>query len=173
MVNVLSLLAALGIGFGAAIQTSMLGAMGRARGPSEAAWLSVLGTVLGLSAVLAVRAARGDTPLLPPPFDRGTIYTVIAIGTAVGIALATRGIAPYFAVTGLFGLAFIIGAATIGPRLGIALFISAAIAGQLLGAVALDAVGAFGGNVHGITPLRVAGATMLLAGVALVRGFGR
>ena len=36
--------------------------------------------------------------------------------------------------TGLFGLAFIIGAAAIAPRLGIALFLSATIAGQLVGA---------------------------------------
>ena len=173
MVNVLSLLAALAIGFGAAVQTSMLGAMGRARGPAEAAWVSILGTVCGVGALLAVRAARGDAPVLPPPFDRGAVYAVVAAGAAVVVVLATRGIAPYFVVTGLFGLAFIVGAATIGPRLGLALFLSAAIAGQLLGAMALDAMGAFGGTVHGVTAMRMAGATMLLAGVALVRGFGR
>lgn len=173
MANVLSLLAALAIGFGAAVQTSMLGAMGRARGPGEAAWLSILGTVLGLATVLAVRAARGDPPLLPAPFDRGAVYSVVALGAGLGAVLATRGLPPYFAVTGLFGLAFIVGAALLGPKLGIALFLSAAIAGQLLGAMALDALGAFGGTVHGVTPLRLAGATMLLAGVAMVRGFGR
>lgn len=173
MVNVLSLLAALAIGFGAAVQTSMLGAMGRARGPGEAAWLSILSTVCGVGTLLAVRAARGDPPMLPAPLDRGVIFAVVAVVGGIGAVMATRGLPPYFAGTGLFGLAFIVGAASIAPRLGIALFLSATIAGQLVGAMALDAVGAFGGTVHGITPLRVAGATMLLAGVAMVRGFGR
>jgi uncharacterized membrane protein YdcZ (DUF606 family) len=173
VVNVLSLLAALVIGIGAAVQTSMLGAMGRSRGPTEAAWLSILGTVCSLGALMAARVARGDVPLLPAPFDRGAVYAVVALAAGIGMLLAIRGIAPYFAVTGLFGLAFIVGAATIAPRLGVALFLSATIAGQLLGAMALDGMGAFGGAVHSITPMRVAGATMLLAGVALVRGFGR
>lgn len=173
MVNVLSLLAALAIGIGAAVQTSMLGAMGRSRGPTEAAWMSILATVVGLSTVMAVRVARGDAPLLPAPFDRGYVYAAAAAAAGLGIVLVTRGIAPYFAAMGLFGLAFIVGAATIAPRLGVALFLSATIAGQLLGAMWLDGIGAFGGTVHAWTPLRVAGATMLLAGVVLVRGFGR
>lgn len=111
--------------------------------------------------------------MLPAPLDRGVVYGIVAAVAALGAVLATRGLPPYFAGTGLFGLAFIVGAASIAPRLGIALFLSATIAGQLVGAMALDAVGAFGGNVHAVTPLRVAGATMLLAGVAMVRGFGR
>ena len=38
MLTTLSLLATLAIGFGAAVQTAMLGAMGRTRGPAEATW---------------------------------------------------------------------------------------------------------------------------------------
>lgn len=173
MIEALSLLAAIAIGFGAAVQTSMLGAMGRARGPSEAAWLSVLTTVCGLAVLLGSRAWRGDPPLLPFPLDRLWLYIAVALVTGAGVLLGLRGLHPSFAVSGLFGLAFIIGAATIAPRIGIALFISAAIAGQLIGAMTMDQIGAFGAAVHGVTPMRLAGAALLLTGVVLVRGIGR
>ncbi len=173
MVEALSLLAALAIGFGAAVQTSMLGAMGRARGPAEAAWLSVLTTACGLAVILGARALRGDPPMLPAPLDRAWVYIAAALATAAGIAVGLRGLNPSFAVSGLFGLAFIVGAATLAPRIGIALFISAAIAGQLLGAMTMDQIGAFGAAVHTVTPMRLVGGALLLLGVVLVRGLGR
>ena len=111
--------------------------------------------------------------MLPFPLDRLWLYIAVALVTGAGVLLGLRGLHPSFAVSGLFGLAFIIGAATIAPRIGIALFISAAIAGQLIGAMTMDQIGAFGAAVHGVTPMRLAGAALLLTGVVLVRGIGR
>lgn len=173
MSNLLPILAALAIGLGAAVQTSMLGALGRARGPAEASWLSILATATAIAAILAYRLARGETLALPAPFDRAAILAGAALTAALALLLTTRGLPPYFAITGLFGLAFIFGAATIVPRIGIALFLSATIAGQLLGALALDQIGAFGGAVQPLSAMRVGGAAFLLLGVAMVRGLGR
>jgi len=55
------------------------------------------------------------------------------------------------------------------PRLGAALLVSLAIAGQLTTSLALDHYGAFGFPVHHISPLRIAGALLLLGGVLLIR----
>jgi len=173
MSNLLPILAALAIGLGAAVQTGMLGALGRARGPSEASWLSILATATALAMILAYRLLRGETLALPAPFDRVAVFIGAALIAGVALLLTTRGLPPYYAITGLFGLAFIIGAATIVPRIGIALFLSATIAGQLLGALALDQFGAFGGAVQPRSLMRVGGAAFLLLGVAMVRGLGR
>lgn len=173
MSNLLPLFAAIAIGMGAAVQTGMLGALGRARGPSEATWLSILATITAVAIILAVRALRGDPPALPAPLDRAVVFIGVAVATGAALVLTARGLPPYYAVTGLFGLAFIFGAATIAPRIGIALFLSATIAGQLVGALLLDQFGAFGGAVQPLSPLRLAGASLLLVGVVMVRGFGR
>ena len=170
MTQALQLFAALLIGVGGATQTAMLGAVGRDRGSGEATWISVLATMCGLAILIVVRAVRGDGPMLPAPLDRGEVFAVVALVAGATLVLSMRGIAPYYAVTGLFGLAYIVGAAVLAPRLGVALFVSAIIAGQLIGAVALDQVGAFGIEARRIDAVRVLGIGALLLGVVLVRG---
>ena len=173
MSNLLPILVALTIGAGAAVQTSMLGALGRARGPAEASWLSILATITAVAVLLAYRLLRAETLALPAPFDRAALFVGAALLTGIALLLTTRGLPPYYAITGLFGLAFIFGAATIVPRIGIALFLSATIAGQLIGALLLDQIGAFGGAVQPLSPTRLGGAALLLLGVVMVRGLGR
>jgi transporter family-2 protein len=173
MWNLLSLLIAVLIGVGAAVQTSMRGSVGRLRGPSEATWLSILATASAVAIILAVRGLRGESLALPAPFDRPVVFIGAGLFACLALFLTTRGLPPYYAITGLFGLAFIFGAATLAPRIGVALFLSATIAGQLVGAVVKDQIGAFGATAQPVTPLRLAGVTLLLAGVVMVRGFGR
>lgn len=164
------MLVALVIGIGGAAQTSMLGALGRDRGPTEAAWVSILGSVAGIAAVLALRAARGDSSMLPWPLDRFAVQALVFAVTGALLALSVRGIEPYFAVTGLFGITYIIGAAVIVPQIGVALFFAATMSGTLIGALALDHAGAFGAEPQHVTALRLAGVGVLMLGVALVRG---
>jgi transporter family-2 protein len=70
---------------------------------------------------------------------------------------------------GMFGLFIVSTNIIVVPRLGAALLTSLAIAGQLTTALVLDHYGAFGFPVHHISPARVAGAVLLLAGVILIR----
>jgi hypothetical protein len=152
----------------------MLGSLGRMRGSAEATWVSLLGTACALALILAARSLRGDTPQLAAPFDRAAVYLTVAAATALAMLLVIRGdVASHYVVTGLFGLAFIFGAAALAPRIGVALFLSAAIAGQLIGALVLDHIGAFGVTQYAVNPTRLLGAGLLLAGVVLVRGVGR
>jgi hypothetical protein len=163
---------AVAIGAGAGTQLAMLGAVSRQRGSFEAVWLTVLGTLAGAAAFLAVRAIRGETPLIPSPFDRASLYVVVAVVSAVALLASVRELDLYFAVMGFFGLALVLGAAFLGPRIGVALFISAMIAGQMLTTLLLDHIGAFGATEVRASLMRMVGAGALILGVALVRGGG-
>ena len=169
MTVTLHMLAALVIGIGAAVQLSMLAALGRDRGPTEAAWVSILGSLVGMALLLAARAARGDAPLLPAPLDRLVPQLLMFAISGALLALSLRGVEPYFAVIGLFGIAYIVGAAVIVTEIGIALFFGAVTAGSLLGAVGLDHTGAFGAEPQHVTAFRLAGVAVLMLGVVLVR----
>lgn len=169
MTQALQILAAMLIGLGGATQTSMLGALGRERGGTEGAWISLLGSVAGITIVLAVRAARGNEVNLPAPFDRMPLHGVLAVIVVLALIASLRGLPPYFAVTGLFGTAFIVGAGLLVPSLGVALFFGAVTAGTVVGALGMDHVGAFGATPQHVSVLRVLGVSMLLAGVVIVR----
>ncbi len=156
-------------GGGIALQASMLGAMGAARSPSAAVWVSLLATVVGLATVVAYRSATSSIGL-PTPFDRPTIMIVVAVAAAVGLVFSARNVEPYFALTGLMPIPFLVGAGFLAPRLGVGLFISAVIAGQLIAAVLLDHIGAFGGTHIRVDYIRIAGIAALMVGVVLIRG---
>lgn len=161
---------ALLLGLGFATQVTMISAMGRLRGPLEATWVSLIGTVAGFTVIMAARTAAGTGLLLPFPFARPLVYTAVAALSALCLVLLLKGIAPYFAITGLFAIPLLVGAGFLGPRIGVGLYISSVIAGQLIGSVVLDHLGAFGTPVHRIDGVRVAGIGALLLGVALIRG---
>ena len=57
------------------------------------------------------------------------------------------------------------------PRVGAATYLSAMIAGQLLASVVIDHFGHMGLAVREITPGRVVGVVLVLAGMAAIRVF--
>jgi len=170
VVTVLYIAVAMLIGAGFAAQVSMISAMGSLRGSFEATWISLLATVAGFTFLMFVRAVAGDAIALPVPFRTAFVYGLIAAVAAVGLGVVVRGIAPYFAITGLFAIPLLIGAGFLGPRLGVGLYLSSVIAGQLICSVVLDHVGAFGIPVRRVDVARMAGVAALVLGVALVRG---
>ena len=87
-------------------------------------------------------------------------------------ALSALAEAPWWVwVGGLLGGVFVTAAATLAPRLGAATFISVTIAGQVLVSILLDHFGVVGFAERPLTPLRLLGALLLVAGVLLVRKF--
>ncbi len=169
MTQILQLAIAVAVGLGASVQVSMLAAIQRDRGPLEAGWLSILGTAVGIAAVLAIRAGRGDPVELPSPLDRVWVFAAVGAVAAAGLVVAFRGGEAYLAVTGLFGAAFIVASAALAPRLGVALLFSAITAGTLGGALAMDHLGAFGNEVQRVNATRLLGVLVVLAGVVIVR----
>jgi transporter family-2 protein len=166
----LFILTAMLLGAGAALQISLVGAMSRLRGPGEASWISILGSLTGLALVIGIRQAWGEQLRLPAPFDRAFVLALIAGGGAVALALAVRGIAPQYGLTGLLAVPTLIGAGFLVPRIGIGQFAATVIAGQLLGAMVVDHTGAFGAATHRVDATRVVGIVALLFGVVLIKG---
>ena len=77
---------------------------------------------------------------------------------------------PWYAwIGGFYGAVFVAMAAFAAPRMGVTYFLMVAIAGQLLMALLLDRLGAFGVPRVEISSVRVAGVLLVLAGAFLVR----
>ena len=162
-------LLSIAVGIGAATQLAMLGAMGRERGAYEATWISIVGTVAGLAAVVAARSLRGSPPNLPAPFDSGVTFALVLGVCGIILAVSLRGLAPYFVLCGLFATAYLLSVGFAVPHIGAALFLGAATAGTLLGSAVYDHLGAFGAEPQTTSLLRAGGIGIILAGVVMVR----
>jgi hypothetical protein len=159
------------LGVTQALQIALLGAMNRVRGPAEAAYVSILGTLAGLTLSLTIRSLIGSRPALPAPFDHPALTGGVALASGTLLALGLRGLAPGYAVTGLTAVPYLLAASYLAPKIGVGLFLAALIAGQLSGGVVLDHFGVFGAATRPIDVVRVLGIVALLSGVVLVRGF--
>lgn len=77
---------------------------------------------------------------------------------------------PWWSVLGgLIGAVFVAGGAYLVPVTGAALFFVCLIAGQLVGAVIADTIGAFGLEPRALSARKLAGIALAFAGVLLVR----
>ena len=77
---------------------------------------------------------------------------------------------PWWSVLGgVIGAVFVAGGAILVPVTGAAVFFVCLIAGQLLGAVIADAIGAFGLEERALSAQKLAGIALAFAGVVLVR----
>ena len=97
---------------------------------------------------------------------------LLAISLGLGVrpnAAAVRELPVSAWLGGLYGAFFVTAAAFAAPRMGVAFFVAVLIGGQLMMAVLLDQLGAFGLPKVEITPGRLAGLGLILAGVVLVR----
>jgi len=170
MTQALYILLAIGAGFGTAMQTGLIGSLSRARGPVEAAWVSVLATICGIAIVLGVRSAKLAPPAFPAPFDSPFSFAAVLVLAAATLVISMKGVESYLAAAGLLGFVYLFTAAFVAPRAGIAVFTASFTAGTLMGAVILDHFGAFGASVERISASRVLGIFALLGGVLLIRG---
>jgi uncharacterized membrane protein YdcZ (DUF606 family) len=169
MTQNLYVLAALGVGMGSALQVAFIANLGRLRGATEASWINMLASVVGLAVVLGWQALRDDPPNLPSPFNSSWAYMAVLAISGTCLAIAMRGLAPYLAISGIFGFIYVFGAGWLAPKIGIALFSATVTVGTLTGSVLLDHYGAFGADVQRATLVRVVGLLALFLGVVLVR----
>lgn len=147
MLNSLWLLAPiiLAIGAGAATQNVVNTALSRHVSAVGATFISVTGTFLILLVLLLGNAGGART--------------------AVGSALQAP---PYLWIGGIFGVLVLVSAVLLVPRVGAATFVAYLVAGQLIGALVLDQLGAFGLPRYPVTILRVVGVVLLIGGARLV-----
>ena len=78
--------------------------------------------------------------------------------------------APWWQWTGgLIGAAYVLASIVLAPRLGAATLVAAVVAGQMLSSLILDQYGLVGFAVHPISPIRLAGAVLVIVGVILIQ----
>ena len=131
------------VGTGIALQAAVNTSLARRIGTLEATLVSVTVTWLILATLLLVGLRRGS------------------LGQVLSVP-------PYLLIGGFLGAAILIAAVTFAPRLGTGGLIAAFVVGQLIGALLLDHFGAVGLRHIPITPVRLAGAALLLVGMRLV-----
>ena len=82
---------------------------------------------------------------------------------------AVRALPPQAWLGGVYGAFFVVAAAYSAPRIGVAATVTLLVAGQLAVAAVLDQFGAFGMPQQALSPARLAGLALVVAGVVLVR----
>jgi len=121
----------------------------------------------------AMLAKAGGSPVLAAliSFSVGTASLLVAwLASGQRPALSSFAPLPWYAwVGGLYGAVYVGIAAYAAPRIGLASLITIGIAGQIVMAMWLDHVGAFGLLRQPMGVTRLLGALLVVAGVVLVR----
>jgi transporter family-2 protein len=145
----------------------------------SSAWVVLLLVMLG-GALTALQAptnallSRGVGSPVNAALVSFLVGTVVLAACAAVLAVrpssdAMRAL-PWYAWTGgAYGAFFVAIAAYAAPRIGIAPLLVFLIAGQLVAAVALDHFGALGLARQTVTPTRLLGVLLVLAGAIVVR----
>lgn len=136
---------AIGTGVCLAVQSAANGKFREHLGsPMWAAFFSICGTII--CATVAMIAIR---PTLPS-------------------ADSLKSTSWWFWIGGPMGALIVLAGAAITPRLGAASFLAFLIGGQMLCSAALDHFGAMGLTPRPVSPLRLAGLLLVLAGAVMV-----
>lgn len=98
----------------------------------------------------------------------GLVIAALLLGARPNPA-EVRALPWYGWIGGLYGAVFVAVAAFAAPRIGLTFFLTASIGGQLAMALWLDRAGAFGLPPQEVSPGRVAGVLLVLAGAWLVQ----
>ena len=137
-----------------------------------------LGLLAGMAqAVQGAVNAQLRAALQSPVWAALVSFVVGTVGLAV-LALATRAPLPAQWPTrawvwsgGLLGVVYVVCAIVLIPRIGAATMIGLFVAGQMCAGIALDHFGWIGLPEHTATLPRLFGATLVVAGVIILRRF--
>jgi transporter family-2 protein len=135
----------------------------------------VAGAILPLQAALNARVGQ----MYQNPFWASLIsFLVGTAALAVYILIARvpapslsvfRQMPPAYWTPGLLGAVYVTSVILVAPKLGVTLTFALIVTGQMLIALLFDQYGLLGLPVKQITPWRLLGALLLVAGVVLVR----
>jgi transporter family-2 protein len=126
----------------------------------QAAVNSQLAGALGANSALAALIS----------FAVGTVVLalVAVVRGGLGEAFAAMGSLPAWKFSGgILGAVFVFGTVFLAPRIGLLNLVVLVIAGQLLTSIAIDHFGLVQMAVRNVSPIRLAGALVMVLGVAL------
>jgi transporter family-2 protein len=133
---------------------------------------AVAGGLIALQAPINAGLGRstGSLPAALVSFGIGTIALasiVILSGKAGGLG-STFDVSWYYLLGGFLGAIYVTTALTVVSVIGAGGVAAATISGQLTASVAIDRLGLFGLDQVALTPERVAGVVLLIAGTVLI-----
>jgi transporter family-2 protein len=137
----------------------------------------VIGAILPLQ--IGVNAKLADavgSPLISAflSFLVGTLSLltyILITGIPLSGAAGARNASPAAWTGGMIGAVYVAMSIILLPKLGAALTIALIVAGQMIMSVITDHFGVLGVEVRPISPGRLAGIALVIAGVALIRKF--
>ena len=139
-------------------------------------WLLAAAAGSGLALQAGVntqlRAATGSalwTSIISASFTV-VLLTLLQMAQRDTLPLSGYSRFPWWIWTGgIAGAAYVFAVVALTRYLGVALFFAAVVVGQLGTGLLIDHSGWFGVPVHRVSPERLAGVVLLLAGMALIR----
>jgi transporter family-2 protein len=94
---------------------------------------------------------------------------LLAVASGARLVPGSVNLVPAWAwFGGLLGAAYVAATTVLGPKLGAAAMLALTLAGQMLAALVVDHFGIIGFPQSPLTPARLAGAALLVAGVLLI-----
>lgn len=70
---------------------------------------------------------------------------------------------------GVIGALYVLAAVVLAPKLGAGTLVAAVVAGQMITSLVLDHYGLLGFPIHSLSPARLLGAALVIAGVVLIQ----
>ena len=143
-------------------------------------WLFVL-TAIAVGALLPVQAGINSKlrPVVGGPIPATLVSVAVGTLTMIIVMIATRTPVPtggkgspwWIWTGGVLGVAIVIASLGLVSRLGAAFLFALFVVGQMAASLVIDHFGLLGVPQHGISPLRLVGVLLLVAGVVLIRFF--
>ena len=114
--------------------------------------------------------ATGGLPAAFVSFAVGTValFAILALSGRVGELSSTFDVSWYYLVGGLLGAVYVTNALIAVSAIGAGGVAAATVTGQLTASVAIDRLGLFGLDEVPLSPERVIGVALLLAGTILI-----
>lgn len=70
---------------------------------------------------------------------------------------------------GIIGAVYVLAAVVLAPKLGAGTLVASVVAGQMITSLLLDHYGLIGFPIHSLSPVRLIGAALVIAGVVLIQ----
>ena len=143
-------------------------------------WLLAL-VAVAAGALLPVQASINGRlrPFVGGPIPATLVSVAVSTSAMILLVIASRTTVPSSAkwsgspwwvwTGGLLGVVFVLVSLSLVNRLGAAFLFALVVVGQMLASLAIDHFGLFGVSEHAVSPLRILGVALLLAGVVLIR----
>lgn len=140
-------------------------------------WPHVVAALVGAGLTVQVGMNATVRLAIGSPVMAAIVNFVIGLAALVVVALAsgarwapgsTAAIPAWAWFGGLLGAVYVASTTVLGPRLGAAALLALTLAGQMLAALVVDHYGVVGFPQSPVTPARLLGAALLVAGVLLI-----